>query len=66
MASLGVVPQSSAPDPGRFKIFGEFASIGFGAALAIPLYYSDNRKFAACLAQYPHADHVLNFPDILL
>jgi acetolactate synthase I/II/III large subunit len=34
---LGVVPYLSVPDPGRFKMIGDFASIGlgFGAALGI-------------------------------
>ena len=34
---LGVVPYLSVPDPGCFKMIGEFASIGlgFGAALGV-------------------------------
>ena len=65
MAALGIVPQLSVPDPGRFKMFGEFTSNGFRAALAtqyiIPIIENSRR-----LAQCAHADHVMNFPDILL
>jgi hypothetical protein len=29
----------SVADPGRFKMFGEFASVGFGAALVNPILF---------------------------
>src|SRR5262249_5708255 len=47
---LGVVPYLNVPDPGCFKMIGDFASIGlgFGAALGVSKARPDKNHSAGC------------------